>query len=214
MNMFLNYQNVPDTYIPNNMRQCRRTGKSYTKLEPVNSSKPYEAYDIKGNLIGYFWHQGETVNLEFNIDGEVTVESDAIILTTHGQIPDATQGALYQRAYNIVDLRSWTCTSIVGDNHIWSEDAEFLYDETSTRSVYVSAADYLKDKYIDVTIYNFRHEPVHKFQFTGSPKVVANINTELSSKIKKGIYYCSLTVFNDVVNLPIFTNTDCVLLVK
>ena len=38
--------------------------------------KPYEEYDVSGNLIGYWWYYGNTINLEFNIEGEVTYEGN------------------------------------------------------------------------------------------------------------------------------------------
>ena len=214
MSMFLNYHNISDNYKPNNLI-CTFpvVGKSYTKLDPVQASKPYEEYDSKGNLIGYFWHYGETLNLEFNIDGEITVEDGAMILTSKGSTPSPLEGALMQRAYNIADKRSWTCTDIVDNTFVWTEDAEFTYDE-SGKSVYVTAADYMKDKQVDVTLYNFRMEPIHSETFDGNTKIIFPITTELSKKLVKGIYYCSLTVFNDSVNLPIFSSADCTLLVK
>lgn len=213
MSMFLNYHNISDNYKPNNLICTFPVGKSYTKLDPVQASKPYEEYDSKGNLIGYFWHYGETLNLEFNIDGEITVEDGALILTSKGSIPSPLDGALMQRAYNTADKRSWTCTDIVDNTFVWTEDAEFTYDE-SGKSVYVTAADYMKDKQVDVTLYNFRMEPIHSETFDGNTKIIFPITTELSKKLVKGIYYCSLTVFNDSVNLPIFSSADCTLLVK
>ena len=213
MGMFLNYHNISDNYTPNNLISSFPVGRSYTKLDPVQASKPYEEYDAKGDLIGYFWHYGETLNLEFNIDGEITVEDDAIILTSKGDTPSQSTGKLMQRAYNIIDKRSWTCTSIVDNNSTWTEDIEFTYNE-SGKSVYVTAADYMKDKQVNVTLYNFRMEPIHSELFEGNTKIIFPITAELSKKLLKGIYYCSLTVLNDSVNLPIFSSSDCTLLVK
>lgn len=214
MGMFLNYQNIANNYMPNNLTCSFPVGKSYTKLDPIQASKPYEEYNTKGELIGYFWRYGETLNLEFNIDGEITIEDDAIILTASGEVPSKTTGKVMQRAYNVVDLRSWTCMIVDADgNSDWKEDDDFTYSETG-KSVYLSAADFLKDKKVDISLYNFRHEPIHTEVFDGTTKVIFNITPELSKKLIRGIYYCSLTVFNDEVNLPIFTNSDCTLLVK
>ena len=41
-------------------------------------SIPYEDYDVDGNLIGYYWHYGDTVELHFLIDGEVTLENEYV----------------------------------------------------------------------------------------------------------------------------------------
>lgn len=211
--MFLNYQNVSN-YVPNNMTCACQRGKSYTKLDPVTKGKPYEEYDVKGNLIGYSWYEGETVNLEFNIDGEVLVESDAIILSAKGEQPSEDIGQINQRAYNVAELKSWTCVSITENKRVWLEDSEFTYDESNTKSVYISASDYLKDKYISVTIFNFKMKPVYTVTFKGDPKIILSIDKDISSKLLKGIYYCSLDVFNDKIKLPIFGIKDCVLLVK
>ena len=215
MSMFLNYHNIADNHKPNNTICSFPVGKSYTKLAPVKASKPYEEYNAKGELIGYFWRQGETLNLEFNIEGEVTVESDAIVYVHSGDCPDVTtKGKLYQRAYNIADMKSWTCTSIVDEYFIWEMDSEFIFDEGAAESIYVDAKDYLEDKYLDFTIYNFRLEPIYQKTLCGATQIVIPITKELSSRMRKGIYYCSLTVFNDNMRLPIFSSSDCTLLVK
>lgn len=213
MNMFTNYNNIPENYVPNNLVCSLPVGKSYTKLDPIQASKPYEEYDAKGELIGYFWRYGETLNLEFNIDGEITVEDDAIVLTSAGQTPDNITGKILQKAYNVVDKKSWTCTSVINNISTWTEDEIFTYAENG-ESVYIPAEDFLKDKKVDVTIYNFRMEPIQTYIFEGTSKIVAEINSEISLKLVKGIYYCSLTVFNDKVNLPIFNSSDCTLIVK
>lgn len=213
MGMFLNYKDIANNYVPNNLVSSFPVGKSYTKLDPVQASKPYEEYNAKGELIGYFWRYGESLNLEFNIDGEITVEDDAIILTSSGEVPSNKTGKTDLRAYNIVDKKSWTCQGEVNNEFIWNEDEVFTYSEEG-KSVYITASDYLADKQIEVTLYNFRMEPIHNEVFKGQPKIIFPITTELSKKLLKGIYYCSLTVFNESVNLPIFSSTDCTLLVK
>lgn len=71
IDMFTNYQNLNKDYIPNNLSQC--TPKSYTsKLDPCEITKPYELYDAKGDLEGYYWYYGESIVLDFSIDGEIT----------------------------------------------------------------------------------------------------------------------------------------------
>ena len=213
MGMFTNYQEIAHMYPTNNL-VCRfPVDKSYTKICPVEASKPYEEYNAKGELVGYFWRYGETLNLEFNIDGEIVVEDSALILTVKGEVPSETEGALLLRAYNVVDMISWTCTNIVDGKFVWTPDSEFTYSDQG-KSVYVSTEDYLKDKNVEVTLYNFRQEVIYTQIFEGTPKIILPITPELSKTLLRGIYYCSLTVYNDSVNLPIFTSSDCVLLVK
>lgn len=215
MGMFLNYQNIAKNYVPNNLINAFPSKMNSSKLDPLDASKPFEEYNAKGELTGYFWRQGETLNLEFNIDGEITLEADAILLTAHGQAPTTqTMGKVGQKAYNIVDLKSWRCVAVSAMQFIWKEDAEFTYPLNSDRSVYISAADYLRDKEVEVTLYNFRMEPICKKVFAASPTIVFAIDRELSAVLPKGIYHCSVTVFNKDVCYTVFDANDCDLLVK
>lgn len=215
MGMFLNYQNLADNYIPNNLINTYPHNISNSKLNPVDASKPYEEYNAKGELSGYFWRYGETLNLEFQLDGEITIESDAILLKSAGQTPtEKTIGKIGQRVYNIIDLRSWTCIAITDENYTWQEDKEFTYPLNSDKSVYVSAEDYLSDKQVEVTIYNFRMEPVVQKIYSGSSTIVFHIDNKLSKLLQKGIYYCKVTVFNSDVSQVVFDTTDCNLIVK
>ena len=216
MGMFLNYQNIADNYKPNNLINSFPRKMNCSKLDPLDASKPFEEYNAKGELSGYFWRQGETLNLEFNIDGEITLEANAILLTAQGQVPTTnTLGRVNQRAYNIVDFRSWTCSAVTTTGkYIWEEDAEFTYPLNADRSVYISAADYLKDKKVEVTLYNFRMEPICKKLYDASPTIIFPIDRDLSNALPKGIYHCSVNVFNEEVCYTIFDANDCDLLVK
>ena len=216
MGMFLNYQNIADNYKPNNLINAFPRKMNSSKLDPLDASKPFEEYNAKGELSGYFWRQGETLNLEFNIDGEITLEANAILLTAKGQAPTLnTLGKVGQRAYNIVDFRSLTCSAVTTTGkYIWEEDAEFTYPLNSDRSVYISAEDYLKDKQVEVTLYNFRMEPICKKLYNAAPTIIFPIDRELSKVLPKGIYHCSVSVFNDEVCYTIFDANDCDLLVK
>lgn len=211
MGMFLNYHNIADNYVPNNLIKAFPFKQNVSKLDPQSASKPYEEYNTKGDLCGYFWREGETLNLEFNLDGEITVESDAMILTVSGQEPAG--GDVGQRAYNIIDLISWTCVA-KDDESIWEKDPEFVYPTESERSVYLSASDFLKDKQIRVVLYDFRLQPIYEEVFPGQTKIILSITPELSSKMKRGIYYCTVDVFNSFVQIRAFDTTDGHLLVK
>lgn len=214
--MFLNYDKISSCYKPNNLECASPSVKSYTKLDPLKASKPFEHYNAKGELIGYFWQYGETLNLEFNIDGEIVIESDAYVYRAAGDGPNLeTRGKIGQRAYNITDLRSWTCIQIVDNKYIWEEDSEFIHDgEDAIESVYVTAEDFLKNKQAEFIIYNFRLEPIYTSVDDAKTKLIYPIDTELSKKLVKGIYYCSLSIFDEQLKQQIFGSTDCTLLVK
>lgn len=215
MGMFTNYENLNELYRPNNLSLKVTVPKSYTALDPTIASRPYEEYDVKGELIGYSWTYGEVLNLEFNIDGEISVSNDSIIYKNYNQTPlENTVGYIGQKAYNIVDYKSWTCSGINGNTYEWSEDRYFTYPTDGDKSIYVSAQDYIKDKDITVYLYNFRYEPIKTFNYHGTTQVVLPITPELSKELLKGVYYCSLTVSNKDTNLTIFSPQDCKLLVK
>lgn len=69
--MFENFQNIPTSYTPNNY-QKQYPNIQDSNIEPVNPNKPYELKNIKGEIIGYFWYYGNSVNLTFDIEGVYT----------------------------------------------------------------------------------------------------------------------------------------------
>ena len=68
--MFMNYENVPSSYIPNNITPC--------KSDLTIKKKPLEEYDASGALIGYSWYYGDQVVLEFNTTGNVVYDEGYI----------------------------------------------------------------------------------------------------------------------------------------
>ena len=76
MSMFDTYKELPEGYVPNNIKPTDNLSCAYPKLEPCRPTKPYEEYNAEGQLIGYYWYYGDEINLEFNIDGEVTSLED------------------------------------------------------------------------------------------------------------------------------------------
>lgn len=66
--MFRNYQDIPDSYIPSN------TTKSFC-MDRVPEN-PIAVYDASGVIIGYSWYYGDNIVLEFKTTGEVTEDSN------------------------------------------------------------------------------------------------------------------------------------------
>lgn len=215
MGMFTNY-GTHNIVKPNNV-SCRfPTDIHSSKLNPVAAGKPYEEYNTKNELIGYFWRQGETLNLEFLIDGEITIEHDAIVVDVRGSSPTVnTVGHIGQKFYNIAELTSWTCTSVVDNTrYVWTMDTEFTYPEGGLQHVYFSAKQYLEGRNAEITIYNFRMEPIYTAILPAQPVVILPIDKELSSKLVRGIYYCSLKITDSSTCFTIFDVNDCILNVK
>ena len=214
--MFDTYEHLQDNYIPNNINPCPPKKCNDEKLDPCIIKKPYEDYNIEGEVVGYWWYYKDILNLEFNITGDVVVEDNAIVYTAIGEKPTTeTIGEIDQKAYNVVDLLSWTCTAIDGDKYHWTEDVEFDNPEAGDRNIYITAEDFMKDKQVTVQLYNFRHEPLVLKTYAGSTKIIFAIDKEMSEQLVKGVYYCTLTIWSgDTFNKTIFEQTDCTLTVK
>ena len=53
------------------------TNLSASQIENMKVGRlPYEDYDKEGNLVGYFWHYGDTIELDIEITGNIVAESD------------------------------------------------------------------------------------------------------------------------------------------
>lgn len=214
-NMFTNYNNISPSYVPNNMHIINTDIQSYTKLNPIDISKPYELYNAKNELEGYFWYHGESIVLDFAIDGEITVETDALVFNSKGEYPsETTKGYVGQVAYNTADYKAWKCSTIVDKRYIWTQEGEIGYNSALSRSIYIDASDYLRDKNIELKIFDFRYNQIYSKIIAGTEKALFEIDKELSTKMIPGIYYCSLEVYNDRVNQKIFGTDNCKLLVK
>ena len=79
MGMFDSYETLNNNYVPQNKKPIPPCSPQNSVLEPLRPRKPYEEINAKGELVGYYWYYGDTVNLDFTIEGEVTVEGDYII---------------------------------------------------------------------------------------------------------------------------------------
>lgn len=215
MGMFLNYQNISNSYTPNNLHKAFHMETPISSLDPIDASKPYEHYDAKGVLDGYSWRYGDTIKLDFSLDGEIAVENDAIISYIKGQYPnEQCEGNVGQKFYNLADIVSYTCSGIVNGGYYWVRDTSFTYPLENGNSVYFDASTYLADKTVEVSILNFRMEPIETQTFFGTSRVVFEITKDLSRKMTKGIYYCSVAIINDHSKLVVFNSTDCKLLVQ
>lgn len=220
MGMFTSYECLEKTYVtPNNIKP-EKSCEQESNITSCRPRKPYEDCNVKGELTGYWWNYGDTINLDFHITGDIVVEDDAIVYTAINDKPtEETIGVAGQKAYNITDLKSWTC-DIIDNVCIWVEDEEFTNPEAGSRNIYVSAEEYVKNRYITFTLYNFRMEEIDKQTFEGATDIIYEINEELSNKLVKGVYYGKLTLWEkNIENTPkliftLFDSTSCTFTVK
>ena len=61
---------------------------------------------------------------------------------------------------------------------------------------------------------NFRREIIAEQTYQGSTKIIFTIDKDLSQKMVKSNYYCSLTIQSKTLEHTIFSQNDCTLTVK
>ena len=73
--MFDNYNNINTTFTPNPFAPQYPPQKQQQQIVQNNPNKPYEIIDARGNLTGYFWYYGNSIDLVWDIIGETTMAS-------------------------------------------------------------------------------------------------------------------------------------------
>lgn len=68
--MFDNYIDIPEGYVPNNIEMKYDHQCKPQKLKIVSINGLYEVYNVRGELLGYKWHYGDTPSLNFAIVGD------------------------------------------------------------------------------------------------------------------------------------------------
>lgn len=232
MGLLDNYNNLQADYIPNNFNQCVEQNLN-NQFAPENKTRPYIEYNERGEQIGYYWYQGDTVEFEFDLIGEITLQYDSIIYNIPNKSPTSeTIGKLNQLAYNIVDKKEWKCTSINNNIYTW-EEVEYSIPNWGS-NYYITAEEYLKDKYIRIQLFDFRHNPIYNSQnidkfpsertlmdgtlvtTKASSQIIFNIDSTLSSQLGRGTYYLSLILYDENENYvdTLISQDECTLFVK
>lgn len=187
MSQFDKFNNTTNTYIPDNTSL-----RIKDKNKELDLNLPKKDYNLKGDFISYSWNKGDTLSLKFSVNKEITVENNALIFEISGESPSSTEGYLHQRAYNLVDIKSWTCNAISEEfGSSWIEDKVFTYP--SIGSVTHLIPD-MNGKSLLGEILNFRQEVIYAQQFDNVNEAEIEINKELSEKLTTGIYYCRASV--------------------
>ena len=111
MNMFTNYDLVPDSYVPCNIQ------KDTLSYQPIH--KPFEQYNINGDFIGYGWSFGDSIVLEFYTCGDVYYEDQDVTENAETYLKDKTfRLELYDFRYEVVfsyDISAATVVKILID---------------------------------------------------------------------------------------------------
>ena len=189
MGMFTGYDTLQSNYIPNNLPNC--PSKS-SKLDPIYPNKPYVDYDAFGNVQGYWWYYGDTVNLEFNISGEAVYEGIPEIIDEPEIIGETN-----------------TSPNAIG-NYINVSD--FLSDKEILIQLYNFRQEELViDKKIIQKTFGIEQLIQNS---DGSVSLVFEIDDQLSKDLVRGIYFISLKVIAKGLQDTLFQQSDAILTVK
>lgn len=80
MNLFSDFKNVSTSFTPNNFQQRYPSMNLQNSCDSTAPNRPYEIIK-NGQLVGYFWYQGNSIDLVFDISGTITLLNEASYLT-------------------------------------------------------------------------------------------------------------------------------------
>lgn len=190
MNMFFNYDNLSEKYIPNNS-----TPQDSGSVETINNTLPLPFYNIRGTFLGYTWTLGDTFIWPVTVNKNIKVEYDAILFNEADMMPDkSTEGYTGQKAYNTVDIKSWTCLGTIDDTTIWSQDDTFTYPTYGVAEINLTPKI---DGQLEFKIYDFRWEHIKTFSNSSDNTLLINVDKELNEMLSQGVYYGVLSVINE-----------------
>lgn len=181
MSILDNYKNLDPDYVPNNQER-----EILPKRVVYQEGPPYPLYNNLNEIIGYCWNTGDRFIFKYSADKIIHVEKNAIIYYETGEVPDEdTQGSLYQRAYNIADLKCWICKSSDQMIYKWEEVIPFSYP-INGKAVEIECSQLSRDITCSLNIKNFRGETVFNIDFDDPANIELDIDENLSALLKAG----------------------------
>ena len=200
MGMFTGYDTLQNNYIPNNLPNCPAPD---SKLTPICPNKPYVDYDINGNVQGYWWYYGDTVNLEFNISGESVYEGEPEV--TGNTITSGTTNIEPTEDGNYIDIMDF-----LADKQILIQLYNFRQEELAI-DIPDSCTNGCLDK--EIIKKTFGTDQLIKNK-DGSVSLVFGIDKNLSQAMVKGVYFISLKIISNDLQDTLFQQSDAILTVK
>ena len=87
--MFSNYNNLNTSYTPGTYNQKYPTTCNCTNnLQSISPNKPFEIVDMNNQVTGYFWYQGNTLDLVWDITGEALTANPDIYINAASYVQD------------------------------------------------------------------------------------------------------------------------------
>lgn len=185
-------------------------------LKPFKPNKPYEEYNAEGQLVGFWWNYGNSVNLEFELSGYVTIEEADTYVPVREFIKDKNiQITLYNfrheeittRFYSGSDYQTITYSEAHNVNKrtigvYYTHRTETDPETGEVISVY-EPVDLPEDYEEGVTYY--KQDDI---------EVIFGIDEDFSKKLLKGVYFCSVAIVSADFMATVFFQEDCTLQVK
>ena len=200
--MFTNYDNQPDNYVPNNIRDLC----GYPRLF-LTDGLPLEEKNVLGKFIGYTWHYGDTFDFIIPMQRIIKVECNAIIYDNAEETPtESTVGEIGQMAYNTVDLLCWKCRGLFGSTYVWDLMDEFTYPLHGTKEIIVYIHKNMENNRVKLNIFDFRMEKVLEKWFDGDNDISFPLTEEEYKILIPGVYTCELVIYNE--DTKYFNNTN------
>ena len=208
--MFENYDNLNSQYIPTNIPRAPIPPQCPPgPLCPPEPNKPYEDRNAKGELIGYWWSYGDTINLDFNLSGYVTIDGSDNYIPVQDFIKDK------QINISLYNFRHEQITNMLfeGQNYQDTTYIKAPYVNHKTIGIYYtySLIDG-QEVYTEVTLPKDYIKGTTYYETTLD--IVFPIDKELSKSLVPGTYYCSLTIIGKDVSATIFYEDSCTLTVR
>lgn len=80
---------------------------------------------------------------------------------------------------------------------------------------YIAAADFLQDKFITLSFYNFRGEQILFCDYDAATTIKFDIDSIITKKFHKGVYTCKLVLWDgNAFSRTIYKQENCTLTVK
>lgn len=204
--MFEQYDNLSSQYIPSNMNQHSCVPKINPFLETTGPKKPYEEVNAEGQVIGYWWGYGDTINLEFELSGNVTLD-ESYILARDFIKNKQIQICLYNFRHEQIQTKLFD-----GNDYQYIVYKQAPYVNDKTHGLYYIYED---DSYKQVQLPD-QYDKNTKYYEEENPKVIFTIDKTMSLDLVRGVYYCSVSIIDNELNntITLINQDDLVLTVR
>lgn len=222
MQLFDNFDSIPQNYIPNNM--FPRIPEIMVALDN-DTVKPLFR---DGRQVGYKWNWGDVVKLPIKNEIHIKVPNGSLTTNTHDEVPttETVGDFIGQKFYNFKDFRSWTLREILEEQiqpnyegeeqeisdevvytYVWEEDPMFTYSKNIGQD-YTIPLPWNEHDQIVVQLFNFRKECIREDIYY-EPDIVWELTPDESLKIVAGIYFLNVHIenrFEDISSYLRLTN--------